>query len=365
MDNKKYFLFYPLSLLYRLITDIRNKLYDTGILSSRKISLPLICVGNITVGGTGKTPHTEYISDLLRTNYKVAVLSRGYRRKTKGFLEVKGSQMSTESGDEPLQIALAFPDILVAVDGNRVRGAEKIIESHPDTEVIILDDAFQHRSIRAGLSILLTDFNRLISRDHLLPYGRLREKWTNAGRADILIVTKTPADLTVTEMEEIRKELKIKPSQSLFFTSTTYQDPLPVFADCHEILRLNEADKYRMGAVLVTGIASHVPFKLYLQKYIGNIIHLQFPDHHYFSRKDIAMIEEALGSLTSPRKLILTTSKDAVRLTEFTNIASPMKEVFFYIPVGISFVGEGKMRFDKIILDYVGKNHKNRPVPQV
>lgn len=365
MGNKKYFLLYPLSLLYKLITNIRNKLYDTGILSSRKFDLPLICIGNITVGGTGKTPHTEYVSNLLRGKYRVAVLSRGYMRKTKGFLEVKASLSCSESGDEPLQIARKLTDIVVAVDGNRVRGTGKILELHPETGVIILDDAFQHLSIRAGLSILLVDFNRLISRDHLLPYGRLREKWTNADRADILVVTKSPDDLTNAEMEEIKKELKIKPSQSLFFTSTTYLDPLPVFAGNHGVLRLSEGDKNSVGVVLVTGIAAPEPFKLYLQKYSAEIIHLQFPDHHYFSRKDIAMIEDALGSLNASRKLVLTTSKDAVRLTEFTNIAPSLKEVFFYIPVGINFLSEGKDRFDDIIFDYVGKNHKNNPVPKI
>ncbi len=363
MDHKKYFILYPPSLVYKLITDIRNLFYDIGVFPALRFSLPVISIGNITVGGTGKTPHTEYVADLLRDKYRVAVLSRGYKRKTTGFLEVKASLKTEEAGDEPLQIARKFNDVLVAVDGNRVHGAGKIIEGHPETDVIILDDAFQHRRIKAGLSILLTDYNRLISRDHMLPYGRLRERRANSKRADIIIVTKSPEDLPEKTMSELGIELKISSSQYLFFTTTVYQEPVPVFEGGHEKLNLTEAEKNSSGVVLVTGIANSRPLRAHIENYFNEIIHLDFPDHHYFNGNDIRKIACAAQSLKSGRKLILTTSKDAVRLTEFTNIATSMKEIFYYIPVGVRFLGEGKQLFDKIIIDYVGKNHKNSPVP--
>jgi tetraacyldisaccharide 4'-kinase len=365
MALRKFYLLYPFALVYRLITDIRNLMYDSGILSSVSFDLPVIGVGNITVGGTGKTPHTEYLAYLLSQNNKVAVLSRGYRRKTKGYLEVGKESTVGEVGDEPLQIAEGFPGIVVAVEGNRVAGVKTILEKHPGTDVVILDDAFQHRSIKAGLSILLTDLNRLITRDSVLPTGRLREKWTNAARADIIIVSKSHVSMSGIEMDQLKSELKIKPHQQLFFTATTYSEPKPVFHDHGEIIRIFKDEKSGQGVVLITGIASPEPLKSYLKKYFCEIIHLDYPDHHYFNSNDITRIAGALRNINAPRKFVITTSKDAVRLREIANIDPDLKKILFHIPVSVRFLGGGKAGFDKIILDYVGKNKKNTPVPQI
>lgn len=363
MANGRLWPLYPFSIVYRLITDIRNILYDTGILHSVKFEIPVICIGNITVGGTGKTPHTEYIAGLLKDEFHTAVLSRGYGRKTRGYLEVGSDSAANASGDEPLQVALSFPDVLVAVDGDRVHGVNNIRSRHPETGVILLDDAFQHRRIRAGLTILLTDYNRLMTRDFILPFGRLREKRANAARANIIIVTKCPPDMGRAEMEKLQHELNTCPQQELFFTTLTYSCPKPVYPGNSRELSLAEDASGKQGAVLVTGIASPGPLKLYLQKYFGEISHIGFPDHHYYSPGDIKRISVAFKNLKSPGKLILTTAKDAVRLREFANIAPEIKEAFFYVPVSVIFLGGGKQDFDNIIYTYAGKSNKNHPVP--
>lgn len=363
MDDKKYFFLWPLSLVFRLVTDIRNLMYDKGIIKSVRFNIPIISIGNITVGGTGKTPHTEYISDLLCKDFRVAVLSRGYNRKTRGFIEVKSSFTTNETGDEPLQIARKFPDVLVAVDEERVNGVKTILETHPETGVIILDDAFQHRRIKAGLSILLVDFNRLISRDHLLPYGRLREKWRNARRANLILVTKSPDGMSDTEMDKLKKELEISSRQYIFFTSTAYQDPIPVFENYNTEYHLSEADRKQQGAVLVTGIARPKPFKLYLEKFFEEIIHLVFPDHHHFNNDDLLKIDRGMEKLKTRFKVILTTSKDAVRLRDFINISPALKKSLYHIPVGVVFLKNGKQEFDNLIINYVRENNKDNRVP--
>lgn len=229
MIHLKNILLYPLSLLYGLITGIRNFLYDTGILPSVEFPFPVICVGNITVGGTGKTPHTEYIAELLRKDYKVATLSRGYKRKTRDFRIATSEALVSEIGDEPMQIFRNFPDVLVTVDRNRVHGVNTILEEFPETEVIILDDGFQHRRITPGFSILLSDFERLIVRDHMLPYGNLRESKDNMRRADMILITKTPENISPIQRRIIVKEIDKSPYQNLYFTSFRYKPPVPVF----------------------------------------------------------------------------------------------------------------------------------------
>jgi tetraacyldisaccharide 4'-kinase len=355
MTRKKNILLYPASLLYGLLTDFRNFLYDTGILKTREFSFPVICVGNITVGGTGKTPHTEYLVDLLRKNFKVATLSRGYKRKSKGFLIASPSATVNDVGDEPLQISRKFSDILVTVDRNRVHGVEKIINDHSDTDVIILDDGFQHRRLTPGYSILLSDFSRLIMRDHMLPYGDLRESKTNIRRADIILITKCPENISAMERRLIVKEINKSAYQNLYFTSFKYNSPLPVFKE--NVKPATQGPGY--GIVLVTGIANPEPLKEHLQKNYPEIVHFTFPDHHNFSEKDLGEISNAFNSLKSQTRYLFTTEKDAVRLREFINIAEPMRSAFYYVPVGISFLNEDKEEFDNLIIDYVRKNHRN------
>jgi tetraacyldisaccharide 4'-kinase len=355
MTRKKNILLYPVSLLYGLFTDFRNFLYDAGILSTREFSFPVICIGNITVGGTGKTPHTEYLVDLLRKDFKVATLSRGYKRKSKGFLIATPSATVNDIGDEPLQIIRKFNDIIVAVDRKRVHGVQKLLNDFSDTEVIILDDGFQHRSITPGYSILLSDYSRLIMRDHMLPYGDLREGRENIRRADIILITKCPENISAMERRLIVKEINKSAYQNLYFTSLDYKLPQPLFKE-NTIPAKHGSE---CGIVLVTGVANPKPLKEHLEKKYSEIVHISFPDHHNFIEKDLAEISAAFNSLKSETRYLFTTEKDAVRLREIINIAEPMKSAFYYIPIGINFLNEDKDEFDNLIIDYVRKNHRN------
>jgi tetraacyldisaccharide 4'-kinase len=359
-------LLYPLALIWGLITAIKNFLYNAGILPSVEFHLPVICVGNITVGGTGKTPHTEYLTNLLRKNFKVATLSRGYKRKTRNFRIATSDSLVSEIGDEPLQISRKFPDVFVAVDRNRVNGVKRILECNPETDVIILDDGFQHRRITPGFSILLSDFDRLIIRDHLLPYGNLREHKENMRRADIILITKSPENISPIQRRIIVKEIDKAPYQNLYFTTFRYNEPIPVFDNNNHVNNQLDLSKCSdCGIVLVTGIANPLPLKEYLQKRISEVIHLSFPDHYKFNRNDIKAVSSTFNDLKSPIKYVLTTEKDAVRLREIVNIAEPMRSALFYIPVGVNFLNNDKNEFDNLIVDYVRKNKRNNRISEV
>lgn len=346
-----------------MITGIRNFLYNTGILPSVEFHIPVICVGNITVGGTGKTPHTEYIAGLLLENFKVATLSRGYKRKTRDFRIATSSTPVSDIGDEPMQILRKFPDVFVAVDRDRVHGVNRIMEEKPATDVIILDDGYQHRSITPGLTILLSDFDRLIVRDYMMPYGCLRESKYNIRRADIILITKSPENLSPIQRRIIVKEIDKFPYQNLYFTSLTYKAPVPVFERKDQDVTHSEiAQNPGCGIVLITGIANPKPLFDYLHKTITEVIHLSFPDHYNFKEKDIQAISSAYKKLKAPVKYLITTEKDAVRLREFTNIEEPIKSALFYIPIGIHFLNDDKDEFDNLIVDYVRKNKRNNRV---
>jgi tetraacyldisaccharide 4'-kinase len=360
----KAILLYPISLLYGAITSVRNFLFDTKILPSVEFPFPVICVGNITVGGTGKTPHTEYITRLLKDQFKVATLSRGYKRKTSGFWEATSSSLVSEIGDEPMQIYRNFPDVVVTVDRSRVNGVKMILQEYPDTEVIILDDGFQHRRITPGFSILLSDYERLIVRDHMLPYGNLRESKTNMRRADIILITKSPENISPIQRRLIVKEIDKSPYQNLYFTSLRYKSPVPVFENCSGFILPDISKESSCGIVLITGIANPRPLKEYLEKSYTEIKHLSFPDHHNFNEKDLQIIISAYHELKSVTRYLFTTEKDAVRLREFTNIAEPYRSALFYIPIGIHFLNNDKEEFDNLIITYVRKNHRNNRVSE-
>jgi tetraacyldisaccharide 4'-kinase len=365
MGKDKNILLYPFSLVFGAVTAIRNFMYNTGILPHHEFRLPVICVGNITVGGTGKTPHTEYLVELLRKEFRVATLSRGYRRKSSGFRIASSSDEVREIGDEPMQIHRKFPDVTVAVDRNRVNGVKSIIKEKPGTEVIILDDGFQHRSITPGFTILLTDFNRLMINDHLLPYGRLRENVINMKRADIILVTKSPENISPIQRRIIVKEINKAPYQNLYFTSIDYKTPVPVFSKDATLELSTDLKKKRSGGViLVTGIANPLPLKEYLSVWFTEIVHLPFPDHHTFTENDIVKISGAFYNLGSAEKFIITTEKDAVRLREFINIAELIRSSVYYIPVGIKFLNDDKDEFDNLIINYVRKNKRNNRVSE-
>jgi tetraacyldisaccharide 4'-kinase len=354
---------YPVSLLYGLITGFRNFLYDYGILSSASFPIPIICVGNITVGGTGKTPHTEYLLTLLKKDFRVAVLSRGYKRKTRDFRVASGSSDVSEIGDEPLQIFRKFPDVLVAVDRKRVSGVKRIMELAPETDVIILDDGFQHRSITPGLSIILSDYERPFTRDYMLPFGNLREDKSNIRRADIILITKCAKTLNAIQRRLIVKEVGKAAYQNLFFTYFSYKAPLPVFASQNkEMTRLDLARCSGSSIVLVTGVANPKPLKEYLLKFFSGITELTYPDHYSFREKEIDAIALAFYNLNTASKYIITTEKDAVRIREFTDLEEPLRSALYYIPVGIHFLNDDMEGFDNLVVDYVRKNRRNRRI---
>ena len=360
MGNRKLFILYPFSLLYGLITGIRNLLYDLKILPSEEFTIPVICVGNITVGGTGKTPHTEYLVSLLSGNFRVAVLSRGYKRKSKGFRFADEASTVKDIGDEPLQIFRKFPGIIMAVDADRRNGIKRIMEKFPSTDVIILDDGFQHRRVKPGLSILLTDYNRLVTRDILMPCGRLRENSLNRKRAGIIIVSKTDPEISENEVADIRKELQTSPDQKVFFTKIVYRDTIAVFKENNtDSNPFSTDDRGEKAVILITGIASPAGLKKHLQNYFSEIVHLDFPDHHNFTPEDIDTINSAWLKPGTSQKIVVTTEKDAVRLREFTNIAPEILKAFYYLPVEVCFLKDTKHEFDSLIFDYVGKNKGN------
>jgi tetraacyldisaccharide 4'-kinase len=343
----------PLSVLYGMATSIRNLLYDRHILKSKSFAVPVICVGNITVGGTGKTPHVEYIANLLSGYVDVSVLSRGYRRKSRGFRIVNPLDSAVLTGDEPLQIANRLRQVTVAVDTDRAKGIEKLLSMSNGRSAIVLDDGFQHRSVKAGLNIILTDYGRLMTRDNLLPYGRLRESLRGLSRAHVIIVTKTPATISDDEMKAIENELSPGKGQHLFFTSLEYDELIPVdTSECSSNTELKRVTP-GVGVVLVTGIANPAPLTNYLSLSAGTIIPMTFSDHHYFSKLDISKINEAFETLDMKEKMIITTEKDAVRLKDLINIASPFRNKFYYLPVRIKFIKNEEL-FIKIITDYAG-----------
>jgi tetraacyldisaccharide 4'-kinase len=363
MGATRNFLLYPFSILYGIITGFRNFLYNSNILQGTVFPIPVICVGNITVGGTGKTPHTEYLVDLLGKHFKVATLSRGYKRETCDFRIASISSSVREIGDEPLQMIRKFPGTLVTVDRNRVNGVRRILDISSETEVIILDDGFQHRSISPGCSILLSDFERPYMNDHMLPYGNLREYKSNMRRADIILITKCPKNLNPIQRRLLVKEVGKAPYQNIFFTSLSYRSPLPVFGNQDtDLTHVDLAKCAGSGIALITGIANPKPLREYLQKFFTEITELTFPDHYSYKEKDIAALTAAFNDLRSSTRYIMTTEKDAVRLREFTGMEESVKSALFYVPVGIQFLNDDKVEFDNLITCYVRKNRRHNKV---
>jgi len=329
-------LLFPFAILYGIVTGIRNFLYDKGILKSATFNIPVIAVGNLSVGGTGKTPQIEYLIRLLSDKYKVAVLSRGYKRKSEGFVLANEKANAETLGDEPFQFFAKFPNISVAVDANRKNGIELLLAlKKPD--VILLDDAFQHRKVKAGLYILLTSYGDLYADDFMLPTGNLRESGSGAKRADVVIVTKCPKSLPAEEQVRIRKKLKLSENKELYFTFIDYDDK--VYSENHSI----DVDDIRHSdKILVAGIAKPKPFFEYLKG--KNDVVLEFPDHHDFTENEIADIKNK----TANRKII-TTEKDYMRLK-----SGDLTGQLYYLPIKSAFIS-GSENFDKTILDYVGK----------
>lgn len=349
----------PLSFLYGMGVRFRNMLFDTGILESRSFPIPVISVGNITVGGAGKTPHVEYLIRLLCETKRVSVLSRGYKRRTKGYLLASSSSTSLELGDEPYQMYLKYGrQVHVAVSANRCEGIERLCSDPEtkDTDVILLDDAFQHRYVKPGVNILLVDYHRLIVYDKLLPAGRLREPKDGKRRADIVIVTKCPPDLRPMDFRVITKALNLYPYQKLFFTTIEYGDLIPLFSNSRTLALSEITSDYEV--LVLSGIASPQHLLCDIQKHTENVIPMTFRDHHLFTPKDIAHINNTFDSLSSKR-IIITTEKDAARLVGLDGLSDDVRNHIYALPIKTTFLLEQQEQFDEFILSYVLKNSKD------
>lgn len=357
---------YPASWLYGAGVALRNKLFDWGKLQSKSFNIPVICIGNIAVGGTGKTPHTEYLIKLLHRNFRVAVLSRGYKRHTKGFILSTAESNARSIGDEPYQIKSKFSDIRVAVDEDRCHGIEKLLTlQEPPVEVILLDDAFQHRYVKAGLNILLTDYHRLFCDDALMPAGRLRESARGKNRAQIVIVTKCPPDIKPIDHNIIAKRLNLFPYQQLYFSSFRYGKLQAVFPVCtaarEKKLSSLQADEQ---ILLITGIASPDAIIRELEMYTRNIDLLAFDDHHSFSQRDMSLIKEKFGNLKEGRRLIVTTEKDATRLIDHRALDAELKPFIYALPIEVEILQNQQDNFNQHIIGYVRENTRNGSLPE-
>jgi tetraacyldisaccharide 4'-kinase len=357
----KHIALYPFSLLYGLATSIRNWLFDNDLLKSTSFKIPIISVGNLAVGGTGKTPHTEFILSVLQEEWKIAVLSRGYKRKTKGFVLANENSDSLLLGDESFQIYQKFPGVTVAVDENRVHGVKKLQSLQQDLQLVVLDDAFQHRYIQAGLSILLTDYSNLYSRDLLLPAGSLREWKSGSRRANIIVVTKCPSNITPIDMRLLESELKPENNQSIFFSAFVYKDIFPVFPDSQpEDIGIENLKEQDTGVLLVAGIVSPEPIVDYLRKYTKQIETLFFEDHHAFTPKDFNQMKARLEAIATTGKILLVTEKDAARLQSNPDFPEGLKSKTFALPIQVEILHNQEPLFINKIKSYVVENSRNR-----
>ena len=347
----------PFSWLYGIGVSVRNQLFEMGVLKSQSYKIPIISVGNITVGGSGKTPHVEYLIRLLRDKVKVAVLSRGYKRKSRGYVLADKDTVMKDIGDEPYQLKSKYPEVYMAVDKNRRNGISRLTsdEETKDTDVILLDDAYQHRYVKPGVNILLVDYHRLIIYDKLLPAGRLREPKQEKNRADIVIVTKCPRDLKPMEYRVLTRALNLYPYQKLFFSTLCYGSLTPIFAgEKRELDSISEDE----NVLLLTGIASPRQMMLDLEPYTQRLQPLTFSDHHQFSKRDVRRINETFAAMPSP-KIIITTEKDNTRLFGLEGLSDEVRQSIYMLPVEIEFMLGQQKEFNEKIIGYVQKNSRN------
>lgn len=342
-------------MLYAGVIMLRNFLYDIGVFSSKGHEVPVIGVGNLSLGGTGKSPHVAYLLDLLLKQYKPASLSRGYGRNSTGFLEVKKESSFMEVGDEPKMLKTLQPYCLVAVDANRRRGIKKMLDLYPETNAIVLDDAFQHRAVQPGMNILLTDYSKLYIDDMILPTGSLREPARGASRADMIIVTKCPNIFSPVDARGIRKRLHIKPYQSVYFSYFKYGELKPVY---HNEEKESPKLKRTSNVLLFTGIAKPANLLYHIKDSVNHVSHVRFGDHHTFNINDIQRIIREFEGLKGTDKIILTTQKDAMRLhmPGITEILGDFP--VYYIPVKVEFHGKDKEDFEEQIINYVRRYSK-------
>lgn len=349
----KKILLFPFAVLYGIITSFRNLLYDWKILKSKSFEVHTICVGNLAVGGTGKTPHVEYLIKLLKDDFKIAVLSRGYKRKTSGFLLADNTSTALDIGDEPLQYKTKNPQLDVCVDADRVRGVKKILEFAELPKVIILDDAFQHRALNCELKIVISEFNNLYIHDCMMPAGYLRESKRGIKRADIIIISKTPERTTAVEIRNAIKDLNPQAHQQLFFTWLKYGELVGFQNPNDTIDTLNDLFRYRI--ILFTGIGNPTPLVTYLKEYSSDVKHLSYSDHHQFTIQDINDIRTELDAIEGGNKIVITTEKDAMRLRsgDLQDLANTLP--LYVLPIEVDFK-EKTLEFNETIKNYVRTN---------
>lgn len=357
---KIYYLLAPLSLFYGIGVKIRNLLFDWGFLPSKEYPVPVISIGNLAVGGTGKTPHTEYVIRLLKKKYRPAVLSRGYKRQTGGYILADNKSTSRTIGDEPFQIKLKFPDVIVAVDSNRRRGIRNLLQlpagERPD--VIILDDAYQHRYVRPSFSILTTDYHRLFYKDMLLPAGRLRESKGGRKRANAVVVTKCPSDLQPIDFRIIEDRMELVSYQHIFFSHIIYDELEPVFrsyADTFTRRKITKED----NVLLIAGIASSGPFVEEVKRQAGVVTTMIFPDHHSFERQDLIKIKDTFDRIASLDKYILMTEKDAARMLDNPSVPEDLKSMLYYLPIRVGFISKPIIPLSDMIENHITSFKRN------
>ncbi len=349
----------PVSALYGLVVGVRNILFDLGIRKSESFDLPIICIGNLTVGGTGKTPHTEFLVSQLYEKFHIAVLSRGYKRKTRGFQIADMESTAKEIGDEPYQIKQKFPGITVAVCRQRAKGIKQLLADKGQTppEVILLDDAYQHRRVKAGLNILLTDYNRPIYNDCLMPTGRLRESFGGRRRAHIVVVTKCPSNLSAEEAKRIEQALRLQKEQKLFFSTLNYGSLISVWGDTQRELSTLSAETQ---VFLLTGIAHPEPIMDKLKSTGVKITSIRYPDHHHFTPGDISHINKIFNSMKkNGEAIIITTEKDASRLKFCQGLSESVLKHLYYLPIEIKILNNEQSTFNHIINEYIRQDSRD------
>ncbi len=359
MTNKKSFMFRrlvirvllsPFALLYGIIISFVNFSYDVGLLKASKFSIPVIGVGNLSIGGAGKTPHIEYMIEMLKDYINVATLSRGYKRETKGFRLVQPNDTALTAGDEPLQYRRKYPDIVVAVSESRAYAIPQIIQQYPQTQTILLDDSFQHRSVQPGLNILLSAYDTLFTEDYLLPAGRLREWRSGYQRADIIIVTKCPENVSIAEKEKLIQDIQPKTHQKVFFSYYQYGYPYYFYDNTQRI----SLDK-ELNVILLSAIANTEYLLQFLDKTVATIHEIEYADHHVFDRHDLEKIIRVYQNMGEGRKIILTTEKDAMRLEMHKDLLKNHNIPVFVLPAQVKFHFDEAKEFDTIVKDFLLK----------
>lgn len=345
-------LLYPFALIYGAVVWLRNRLYDSGVYASVEFSIPVISVGNLSVGGTGKTPHVEYLINLLQHQYRLATMSRGYKRRTQGFILADEKANALRIGDEPMQYFMKYPGLVVSVAEERLTGIPALLQKRADVQAIILDDAYQHRSVKPGLNILITDYSKPFYEDHILPLGTLRESRKAYERADVIIVSKCPANMPGNAAEEMTKKIAPLENQKVFFSTINYGEPYNIFSQQTESLR-------GKNIILVCGIAKPQPLIAKLKETAADVHVLSYADHHYFVSKDLEEIQAAHNNWDIADKVIVTTEKDIARLHLHADKLSEWNIPMVVVPVKVSVLFNKGNDFDSIVLGYVANNVEN------